>query len=86
MRNAAIKGFYNLFIALKNDKNRLTLWMNNLIVVYMFFIPITASVTSRIFIAILILFFVRGDIGYYIKEAWRNNVLRAFTYLILGIS
>lgn len=71
------------FQTLRNSKDTLTLWMNNLIVVYMFFIPITASVTSRIFIAILILFFIRGDIGHYIKEAWENSVVRAFTYLIL---
>lgn len=71
------------FFELRNNKYMLTLWMNNLIVVYMFFIPITASVTSRIFMAILILFLIRGDIGYYIKEAWQNNVVRAFSYLIL---
>lgn len=83
VKYAAIDSLYRFFIALKNDKNRLTLWMNNLIVVYMFFIPITASVTSRIFIAILVLFFLRGDIFYYVKEAWKNSVVRAFSYLLL---
>lgn len=71
------------FHALRNSKDVLTLWMNNLIVVYMFFIPITASVTSRIFIAILVLFFLRGDVFYYVKEAWKNSVVRAFSYLLL---
>lgn len=73
----------NKIFELRNDKNKLTIWMNNLIVAYMFFIPITASVTSRIFIAIFILFFIRGDIIHYVKEAWQNSVLRAFSYLIL---
>jgi len=73
----------NKIFELRNDKNKLTIWMNNLIVAYMFFIPITASVTSRIFIAILILFFLRGNIIYYVKEAWKNSIVRAFSYLIL---
>lgn len=74
---------YDKFLELKNDKDRLTLWMNNLIVVYMFFIPITAAVTSRIFIVILILFFLRGNIVHYAKEAWDNRVVRAFSYLLM---
>lgn len=78
-----IEKYQNKFFELINDKDRLTLWMNNLIVVYMFFIPITASVTSRIFIAILVLFFLRGNITYYIKEAWNNSVVRAFSYLLI---
>lgn len=78
-----LKNFRNKFLELRNDKDRLTLWMNNLIVVYMFFIPITASVTSRIFIVILVLFFLRGNVAYYLREAWSNSVLRAFSYLLM---
>lgn len=74
---------YNKFLELRSDKDRLTLWMNNLIVVYMFFIPITAAVTSRIFIVILALFFLRGDIVHYAREAWSNRVVRAFSYLLM---
>lgn len=71
------------FFELRDDKDRLTIWMNNLIVLYMFFIPITASVTSRIFIAILVLFFLRGNIAHYVREAWSNSVVRAFSYLLM---
>lgn len=74
---------YNKFLELRSDKDRLTLWMNNLIVVYMFFIPITAAVTSRIFIVILVLFFLRGNIVHYVREAWKNSVVRAFSYLLM---
>ncbi|WP_295053502.1 O-antigen ligase family protein [Sulfuricurvum sp.] len=80
---AYIEKFQNKFFELRHDKDRLTLWMNNLIVVYMFFIPITASVTSRIFVVILILFLIRGNIAHYIKEAWSNSVVRAFSYLLM---
>jgi len=78
-----MNSLYNKFLELKNDKDRLTLWMNNLIVVYMFFIPITAAVTSRIFIVILVLFFLRGNIVHYAREAWSNRVVRAFSYLLM---
>jgi len=78
-----MNNLYNRFLELKNDKDRLTLWMNNLIVVYMFFVPITAAVTSRIFIVILVLFFLRGNIVHYAKEAWKNSVVRAFSYLLM---
>jgi O-antigen ligase len=78
-----IQKFSAYLTALKKDTPRLTVWMNNLIVVYMFFIPITSSVTSRIFIAILALFLFRGNVIYYLKEAWENRVVRAFSYLVL---
>lgn len=82
-RLSRVANIQNKFFEIRNDKERLTIWMNNLIVVYMFFIPITASVTSRIFIAILIVFFLRGNVVYYIKEAWSNSVVRAFSYLLM---
>lgn len=71
------------FFELRDDKDRLTLWINNLIVLYMFFIPITAAVTSRIFIVILILFFLRGDVVNHVRKAWDNSVVRAFSYLLM---
>ncbi|ADR34788.1 O-antigen polymerase [Sulfuricurvum kujiense DSM 16994] len=74
---------YTKFLELRSDKDRLTLWMNNLIVVYMFFVPITAAVTSRIFIVILILFFLRGNIVHYAREVWKNRVVRAFSYFLM---
>lgn len=64
-------------------RSRSNLWMNNLLVIYAFFIPITASVSSRIAFMILILYFIRGNIIYYLKESWKNPVFRGFVYLLM---
>lgn len=66
----------------KNDKDSLTIWINNLIVVYAFFLPISGTVKSKIFIFILVLFVIRGDIWKHIKEAWSNKVIKAFFYFV----
>lgn len=63
------------------DKDTLTKWMNNLFVVYAFLLPISSSYKAKVFVAILFLFFLRGNISYYLKEALRNGVIRAFVYL-----
>lgn len=65
------------------DDKKLALWANNLIVVYAFFIPIDASVTSRIFIAILGLLLLRGNIAVSLREVWQNSVVRAFVYFVV---
>jgi len=66
-----------------HDKDLLTRWMNNLLVVYTFLLPISASYKAKVFVVILILFILRGNIVQYIKEALRNSVVRAFLYLFL---
>jgi len=65
------------------DKDTLTLWMNNLLVLYAFLLPISQSIKAKIFIAIFILFILRGDIKKYIKEALSNKVIVAFVYFFL---
>ncbi|QOP46109.1 O-antigen ligase family protein [Sulfurimonas paralvinellae] len=83
----AISTKYMLFLeklkSIIQNKDTLTLWMNNLLVLYAFFLPIAQSIKAKIFIAILILFFIRGDVKYYLKEAWKNQVVRAFVYLFV---
>jgi len=66
-----------------SDKDTLTLWLNNLFVLYAFFLPISGSIKAKVFIAILLLFIIRGNIKGYIKEALSNNVIRAFVYLFV---
>ena len=65
------------------DKDALTLWMNNLLVLYAFLIPISQTIKSTVFTFIVILFLLRGNIVFYIKEALKNRVVRAFVYLFL---
>jgi len=65
------------------DKNILTLWMNNLLVLYAFLLPISQTIKSTVFIFMIILFFIRGDIKKHLKFALSNSVVRAFVYLFL---
>ena len=66
------------------NKDILTLWMNNLFVLYAFLIPISQTIKSTVFTAIVILFIFRGNVIFYIKEAFKNKVVQAFVYLFVA--
>ena len=66
-----------------NNKSLLTLWMNNLLVLYAFFLPISQSIKATIFVYIVALFVIRGDLLKYLKTSLQNKVIRAFLYLFL---
>lgn len=65
----------------KNDKDLLTLWMNNLVVIYAFMLPISQTIKATVFTFIVLLFIVRGDLVKHIKKSLENKVVRAFLYL-----
>ena len=65
------------------NKDQLTLWMNNLLVVYAFMLPISQTIKASVFTFIAILFVLRGDVLKYIKESLQNKVVRAFLYFFL---
>ena len=65
------------------NKNVLTIWLNNLLVLYAFLLPISQTIKSTVFSFIVIIFLLRGDIKHYLKEAWNNKVVRSFVYLFL---
>ena len=65
------------------DKDLLTLWMNNLLVLYAFLLPISQTIKSTVFTFIVVLFFIRGDVKKNLKFALANSVVRAFLYLFL---
>ena len=65
------------------NKDLLTLWMNNLLVVYAFMLPISQTIKASVFTFIAILFVLRGDVLKYIKESLQNKVVRAFLYFFL---
>lgn len=66
-----------------SNKDNLTLWMNNLLVLYAFLLPISQTIKSTIFIFILFLFFIRGDVLNHIKTSLQNKVVRSFLYLFI---
>ncbi|OHD94665.1 MAG: hypothetical protein A2019_04940 [Sulfurimonas sp. GWF2_37_8] len=65
------------------NKDNLTLWMNNLLVVYAFLLPISQTIKATIFSFIVLLFVVRGDVVKHLKESLSNKVIRAFLYFFL---
>lgn len=72
-----IKEFYRY----ATNKSLITVWLNNLLVLYAFLLPISQTIKATVFTFIAILFFIRGDIKKYLKEAWDNKVVRSFIYL-----
>jgi len=65
------------------NRDNLTLWMNNLLVLYAFLLPISQTIKATVFIFITLLFILRGNVFHYIKESLKNRVVQAFLYLFL---
>jgi len=65
-------------------KDLLTLWLNNLLVVYAFLLPISQTIKSTIFSFMVILFILRGDMKKHIQNALANSVVRAFLYIFIA--
>ena len=69
-------------------ENRLTLWLNHLLVLYSFLIPIHNKSKSSIFFLMLIVFLYRMNFVKYLKDAFYNKIIQAlmifYFILILG--
>ena len=59
-------------------KNKITLWLNHLLVLYTFLIPINNNAKSSMFSVMLVLFLYRRDYKVYLKEAFSNKIVQAF--------
>ena len=75
--------FLALLNSYRQNKDLITLWMNNLLVLYAFLLPISQTIKSTIFSIIVILFLIRGNILIYMKESLANPVVRSFVYLFI---
>jgi len=64
-------------------QNKLTLWMNHLLVVYAFLIPIHNKSKTSVFFIILILFLYRMNFIKYLKDALSNKIVQAFLMFYL---
>ena len=64
-------------------QNQLTLWMNHLLVVYAFLIPISKRGTDAVFFAILIFFVLRGNFKFYLKDIFSNKIINSFILFFL---
>ncbi|WP_066165954.1 O-antigen ligase family protein [Aliarcobacter cryaerophilus] len=75
-----INKIYNIS---KDTQDKITLLMNHLLVVYSFLIPINGKAKSSVFFCILILFLYRRNFIYYLKIAFKSEVLKYFILLYL---
>lgn len=68
-------------------QNKTTLWLNHMLVLYAFLIPINNNAKSSLFFVMLILFLYRRNFVYYLKDAFNNKIVQAFLlfYLIGAI-
>lgn len=60
-----------------------TLYMNHLLVIYAFLIPISGRAKSSILVAIIVLFLLRGNYLYYLKKSISNKIVQAFLLFFL---
>jgi O-antigen ligase len=73
----------NRVINYVKDKDNLTIWMNNLLVLYAFLLPISQTIKATVFTYIVIMFIIRGNVLKHIKNALKNRVVSAFVYLFI---
>lgn len=65
------------------QKSTVSLWMNHLLVVFAFLIPVSNRATSAVFVCIIILFLYRGSYLFYLKYSFDNKIVQSFIYLFL---
>lgn len=66
-----------LFYLSEENENKITLWLNHLLVIYSFLIPIHNGAKSSLFFTMLVLFLFRRNYWYYLKEAFSNKIVQA---------
>ncbi|AXX92912.1 polymerase [Malaciobacter molluscorum LMG 25693] len=64
-------------------QNKINLWLNHLLVIYSFLIPINNNAKSSLFFTMLVLFLYRRDYWFYLKEALSNKIVQAFLIFYL---
>lgn len=66
-----------IFQSNKNIKYNITLYANHLLVICMFFLPIYKQPVSISFVILFLMFLLRGDYKFYLKEAISNKIVQA---------
>ena len=75
--------FLEFLNSYRQNKDLITLWMNNLLMLYAFLLPISQTIKSTVFSIIVILFLIRGNVLKFIKESLANPIVRSFVYLFI---
>lgn len=74
---------YKIINISKEVQDKITLWMNHLLVVYAFLIPINGKAKTSVFFCILLLFLYRRNYIEYLKISFKNDVVKYFLLLYL---
>lgn len=70
---------FNIFLKPSDEvQNKITLWLNHLLVIYAFLIPINNNAKSSLFFTMLVLFLYRRNYIKYLKDSFQNKVVQAF--------
>jgi len=69
----------------KESQNKITLWMNHLLVVYAFLIPINSKLKSLVLACIVLLFLYRRDYKYYLSIAFKIDITKYFALFFIII-
>lgn len=62
-------------IKIDNYRETLTLWMNHLLIVCSFLLPISERGRTAVFFTLIVLFFIRGNFRFYLKDIFQNKVV-----------
>jgi len=68
----------DFFKCTKELESKITLWLNHLLVIYAFLIPIHNKSKSSLFFVMLLLFIYRRNYWFYIKDVLSNKIVQAF--------
>lgn len=67
----------------QSTQDKLTLWLNHLLVIYAFLIPVHNKAKTSVFFVMLLLFLYRMNFVKYLKDALSNKIVQAFIIFYL---
>jgi O-antigen ligase len=80
----SILTYYDKITAFQDHNNsRLNTWLNHLVVIFAFLLPISNSGRASAAFIIYLLFLVRGKYAYYLRSAIKDRLVQAFLLYFL---
>jgi len=78
LKQRIVTNMLNFLKCSKELELKITLWLNHLLVIYAFLIPIHNKSKSSLFFVMLLLFLYRRNYWFYVKSALSNKIVQAF--------
>jgi len=80
-----VKFINRIYHISQESQDKMTLWMNHLLVIYAFLIPISIKARSSVFFCILLLFLYRRNFIHYFKIAFKIDIIKYFILLYITL-